>query len=418
MPFRLITRVVAFAGAAWFAVASAAAQPIGIELHNTMMPASGGMGGASISRPQDLMSSVNGNPAAMTQFEGTQFLFGGGFVEASFKLEQTGNAVLPGITPFSAKSGAPGAALGNIGLSRQFSLLGADATFGIGLVSAAGGAIDFRSVPESNRTSSNLAILTMVPTLGVKLTDRLSVGGNLGLSEAFFDGPFVGNGSMVSTFGLRGGLGANYDLTDFTSTGFYWQSKENFNFEDAISFQLFNNTFTPTFDIRMDLPQTFGYGIANSRLLDGNLLLAFDLVYKQWSDADLFRAIYRDQWALQFGTQYSWNRLRLRAGYVYAQSPLKTITLPTAGGVSPPGGIPSINYLQSTLAVINQNRMSFGVGFVDVVPGLDFDMFAGGMFSESTSTGPFTSVRLDTWWVGGGLTFRFGTNGVSKASRS
>jgi long-chain fatty acid transport protein len=306
----------------------------------------------------------------------------------------------------------------NIGFNRQISILGADANLGFALVSTAGAGVDFRYVPESNATSSNILLLNMISTLGVNLTERLSIGTSVALGTAFFDGPFVGNGAMVSAYGLRAGLGINYDVTDFTSTGFYWQSKQNFNFEDAISLQLFNNTFTPTFDVRMDLPTTYGWGISNRRLFDGNLLLAMDVLYKQWNDADLYRAVYRDQWAVQFGSQYGWNRLRLRAGYVYAQNPFKTITVTTAGGVSPPGGIPAISYVQATLASPNQNRVSVGVGIVDLLPGVDFDAFGGGMFSESTSTGPFTTVRVDTWFVGGGVTFRFGSNGVTKSPRS
>ena len=48
-------------------------QTFGIEPHNTLMPASGAMGGVSIARPQDLTSAINANPAALTQFKGTQF---------------------------------------------------------------------------------------------------------------------------------------------------------------------------------------------------------------------------------------------------------------------------------------------------------------------------------------------------------
>jgi long-chain fatty acid transport protein len=59
------------------------AQSFGVELHNTLMPASGGMGGASLALPQDLQSAINGNPATLTQFRGTQFAFGGGWAEAT-----------------------------------------------------------------------------------------------------------------------------------------------------------------------------------------------------------------------------------------------------------------------------------------------------------------------------------------------
>ena len=49
----------------WIAASSplVRAQTFGLELHNTLMPASGGMAGTSLSRPQDLQSAINANPA-------------------------------------------------------------------------------------------------------------------------------------------------------------------------------------------------------------------------------------------------------------------------------------------------------------------------------------------------------------------
>ena len=97
------------------------AQSFGTELHNTMMPASGGMGETSISRPQDLQSAINGNPASLSQFRGTQFSFGGGWAEPTFNMTQTRSippiGSTPLIEPFSAKSTAPGVPVGNIGLT-------------------------------------------------------------------------------------------------------------------------------------------------------------------------------------------------------------------------------------------------------------------------------------------------------------
>src|SRR5262245_53998877 len=111
------------------------AQSFGVELHNTLMPASGGMGGVSIAQPQDLVSAINGNPAALTQFRGTQFIFGGAWAEPTFNLTQTSNIPIVGpplIEPFSAKSTAPGTPMGNIGVTQDLSGLGLPATFGIG----------------------------------------------------------------------------------------------------------------------------------------------------------------------------------------------------------------------------------------------------------------------------------------------
>jgi hypothetical protein len=45
-------------------------QSFGVELQNTLMSASGGMGVVSIARLQDLTSAMNANPASLSQFRG------------------------------------------------------------------------------------------------------------------------------------------------------------------------------------------------------------------------------------------------------------------------------------------------------------------------------------------------------------
>src|SRR5262245_9219941 len=165
-------------------------QSFGPELHNTLMPAAGGMGGVSIAQPQDLTSSINGNPASLTQFSGTQFLFGGAWAEPTFHLDQTEALPLLGVDPFSAKSTAPGGAASNIGVTQDLSALGMPATFGLAFTTAAAGVVDFRNIPESNGTNSALTVFELTESLGLQLTDRLSVGAGLALGVAFFDGPF------------------------------------------------------------------------------------------------------------------------------------------------------------------------------------------------------------------------------------
>src|SRR6476659_1717897 len=87
--------VLAIAGLSLLARA-ARAQSFGVELNNTLMPASGGMAGTSIAQPQDLTSSLNGNPGTLTQFQGTQFTFGGAWAEPTFNLTQTSNIPIVG----------------------------------------------------------------------------------------------------------------------------------------------------------------------------------------------------------------------------------------------------------------------------------------------------------------------------------
>ncbi|NJM41544.1 MAG: CHAT domain-containing protein [Anaerolineae bacterium] len=156
-----LTRAFLSAGASslvvslWLAATGGAyAQSYGIELHNNLMPASGGMGGASIAKPQDFLSAINGNPGALADFSGTHFTFGGAWAEPTYNIDQLDPLPLVNVDPFSAKSGTPGAAAGNIGVSQELSLNGLPAVFGLGFLTNAGAGVDFRGVPASNGGTS------------------------------------------------------------------------------------------------------------------------------------------------------------------------------------------------------------------------------------------------------------------------
>jgi len=208
---------------------------------------------------------------------------------------------------------------------------------------------------------------------------------------------------MTNAYALRGSIGLSYALTDAMSLGIYYQSVQWFRFKDEVI--LFNDTISR--DVHLALPQQVGIGVANSTLMDGRLLLAADVLFLDWSSAALFRNIYRPQWVVQLGAQYSVNRrTRLRLGYAYAENPVDPDVGTSVSGIPLPGGIPAVNYLQAQLAVINQHRLAAGLGISDVLPGLDFDAFAGGMFEASQQLGNFTNVSLESYWIGLGFTWR------------
>ncbi|TWU34535.1 Outer membrane protein transport protein (OMPP1/FadL/TodX) [Novipirellula aureliae] len=379
------------------------AQTFGIELHNTMMPASGGMAGASLSRPQDLQSAIYGNPATLTQFRGTQFSFGAGWAEPTINIDQSTSLPLVGVDPYAAKSGTPGSAIPNIGVTQDMRVFDLPVTIGLGLLTNAGLGAEYRGVPASNGTSSQYLALDVVAGAGVDLTDRLSVGAAMTVGTSFLDGPFVDLTGMTAAFALRGTIGANYDLGHNTSLGAYWQTKKSFNFEDAV---LYNGGTAQ--DLAFDHPENFGIGVANSSLLDGRLLLAMDIVYKHHSNADFLKEIYNNQWVYQFGAQYAVSpRLRLRAGYAYNENPMRQDPSVTSiGGVDLPDGIPALRYVQGQFAAISQHRITGGVGIRDMLPGVDVDLFAGGMF-ENTDQFADTISSLESYWVGGAITWRF-----------
>jgi long-chain fatty acid transport protein len=370
------------------------------------------MAGTSLARPQDLQSAIHGNPATLTQYKGTQFSFGGAWTEATYNLGYDGSVPglnLLGLSEFQAKSGAPGSGLAGLGVTQDFSALGLPATLGIGLGAISGASGEWRAAPGSNGTTVSFAILDFGIGLGVDLTDRLSLGAALSLGIGAMDGPWVGATGNAMAYGLRGQVGLGYELTECSTLGFYYQTKQHFTFEDNVRFPNPGPAGDIYLDTDVELPQNVGLGIANNRLLDGQLLLAADLVYKQWTGTDLFGELYHDQWALQLGSQYSIGRVDLRMGYAWADNPIRENPGQSAGGITPPNGRPVIEYVQSTLAVVNQHRISAGFGVRNVLPGIDFDMFAGGMFEASqTFAGGSVTASVESYWVGTGLTWHFG----------
>jgi len=404
MPVRL-TRGIAALVVVLASAGSAAAQTYGIDFRNTLMPASGGMAGTSVAAPQDFLSAINANPAALTQYKGTHFTIGGAFAEATIDLEQKAAVPLLGVGAFSAKSSTPGAIVPAIGVAQEVDGLPLPTTVGLAVLGAAGGGSSYVQVPASNATSSYLLLLEFAPSVAVELTERLSIGATMFIGDGYASGPFVGTSGMTNAYALRGGFGLDYALGDATWLGAYYQTTQAFRFEnEAVLF----SERQPR-DVDMGLPQQVGMGIANESLLDGRLLLAADALYLDWRSAALFKNIYRGQWVMQLGSQYrATDRVKLRLGYALAQNPVDESVGTRIGSVEVPGGVPAVKYLQAQFAIVNEHRMAAGIGVSDLLMrGLDFDAFAGGMFPAGESLGSDTYVSVKSYWLGVGFTWHF-----------
>jgi long-chain fatty acid transport protein len=384
---------------------AASGQTYGIDFRNTLMPASGGMAGTSVAAPQDFLSAINGNPAALAQYKGTHFTLGGAFAEATVNLEQKQPAPLLGVAPFSAKSSTPGAVIPAIGVSQEVDGLALPTTLGLAVFGAAGGGSSYVQVPASNATASYLLLLEFAPSVAVELTERLSVGATMFIGDGYSSGPFVGTSGMTNAYALKAGLGLDYQLGDATRIGAYYQSTQAFRFENQAV--LFSER-RPR-DVDIGLPQQVGLGIANESLMDGRLLVAADALYLDWPSAALFKSLYHGQWVMQLGTQYrATDRLKLRLGYALAQNPIDQTVGTRIGPIEVPGGIPAVKYLQSQFAIINEHRLTAGIGVSDfLMRGFDVDAFAGGMFPAGESLGAATYVSVESYWIGLGLTWRF-----------
>ena len=117
-----------------------------------------------------------------------------------------------------------------------------------------------------------------------------------GFEQLGFVGPIVSS-AMVHDYALRGTFGVGYDLNPCNTFGLYYQTKMGFQFPNAIRFQ---DTYH---DLRIDQPETLGFGWANRSLMNGDLLIAADVYYKLWENAALWEDVFENQWAFAFGTQ-------------------------------------------------------------------------------------------------------------------
>ena len=72
-------------------------------------------------------------------------------------------------------------------------------------------------------------------------------------------------------------------------------------------------------------------------------------------------------------------------------------------------------HVQALFPNINQHRISGGIGLTDILPGVNLDLFAGGMFGASQTFGSSTS-SVESYWVGFGTTWRFGRGGCKHVS--
>ena len=153
----------------------AQAQGYGTDVQNVLGPASGGMAGVSIAMPQDVPSAIFGNPATLAQFKGTQFCFGGAWVEGYPTISNDGS--INGGTPFSVTSRTQGFALPEVGVTQDLRSVGVNGAFGLGLSGLSGlGAEYLNAAPGTilNNVNAQYLVLGITPAVGVQLNQTAS----------------------------------------------------------------------------------------------------------------------------------------------------------------------------------------------------------------------------------------------------
>lgn len=381
---------------------SVLAANFGTDLNLSMMPAAGGMGGVGIARPQDLGSAVFGNPATLNQFDGTHFLFGATFYEPQVKARHDGST---SGTAWSADSNAGPYLIPNIAVSQA---LNSDTVLAGGLSVVAGVGSDYRNVSGSLEPLAEILVYGANVGVSHRLTPHLSIGAMATLALGFGQAGLNNNTASTSNFGWRATLGLNYETGD-TSIGGYYRSPLAIKYENMLQYSA-TDYHSPTFE----QPQEVGLGIANQSLAGGKLLLAADVVWKNWSDAEAYGDLYDDQTMIAVGAQYDLGGYRLRAGWAHVNSPIKDnvgsnvgdIDSLLLGSTTVPFNPALTQYVQATNAeVIWEDQITLGFG-IDLTSNIVADAHLGYSLRRTEQIGA-TEVDAGTWQAGVGLTWNF-----------
>lgn len=299
-------------------------------------PISRSMGGVGIAAPQDAISAVFANPAAMCfgpYCPGTEINFGGTLfmpkVNTSIHLagyNYPEKSFLPmGDTTINASSDKKVYAIPAIGLSVP---INNDMRFGLAAYGVSGLGVDYRNsdiddpyayfdgnAPLAAGEYTQLQIMKFSPSISYRVSNNLSIGLGVHIDYANLD---LRQGSSFN-YGIGAQLGAIYKVSDTISVGASYVTPQEVNYKKVYDF----NQDGKADSLKLAQPQQLGVGVSLQPMKD--LLVEVDGKWLNWGDAKGYKDFdWKDQWVLALGAQYKPTKeLALRAGYNYANNPVK-----------------------------------------------------------------------------------------------
>jgi len=270
------------------------------------------MGGVGVAAPQDAISAVFANPAAMcfapycpnsqTQFGGTIF-------------SPTVTATVNGVTE---KSKMEPFIIPAVGISVP---INDRARFGFGAYGVSGLGVDYRNSaldvgggPGSGDIFTMFQVMKFAPNISYQLSPNFSIGGNMQIVYAALD--LQDGTSHNYTSGLQ--LGAIYKLGQ-TSLGLSYVTGQEVDHERVAELDGIPGMDT----LSLESPQNLAVGVAFHPT--AGLLIEADVKWYNWADAEGYKMFdWDDQIVYAIGAQYELGSgWKLRAGYNYGKNPVK-----------------------------------------------------------------------------------------------
>jgi long-chain fatty acid transport protein len=335
-------------------------------------PISRAMGGVGIAAPQDAISAVFSNPAAMcfsdfcpssqVDFAGTAFM------------PQTHTTITAGNQTFEARSKTKVYPIPALGISFNFKEL-PNWRFGFGAYGVSGQGVDYREtsvdrpnhffpgVPLAAGIRTELQLMKFAPTVAYMPYPWLSFGASLHVNYSNLD---LGSGSG-SGFGAGAQIGAIVKPHPKISLGLTYTTPQDTTYDNVTDFDGDGRLD----NLKLGSPHRLGFGVAYEPFL-GKLLLEADVKWLNWSGATGYGDFgWRDQVVFGVGAQYKpIPKLALRLGYNYGRNPVKEHDNFNGlfGQFTNVQGKPVPSYYFETFRVtgfpaIVEHHFTFGVGY-------------------------------------------------------
>lgn len=282
-------------------------------------PISRSMGGVGIASPQDPISAVFANPAAMcfapycprSEFNITTTFFMP-LTRAEIKIPDLKIST-------AAKSKSDLFIIPAAGISTP---LDQHWRFGLAAYGISGMGVDYRDRLDINPNKAgsqgdiftNYSVLKLAPNVAYIFNNNLSIGASIHLNYATLD---LGEGKSKD-IGIGLQLGAIYKKSPITF-GITYISPQYLVHKDVAFLDLDKRKD----DLELQIPQIIGVGIAIEPTK--NLLIEVNSKWINWEDAKGYKEFdWTNQWVYAIGIQYRLSdSITLRSGFNYAKNPVK-----------------------------------------------------------------------------------------------
>ena len=321
-------------------------------------PTSRAMGGVGVASPQDSISAIFANPAAMcfgAYCPGSEATFAGTYfnptVDSKADFSNMGQGIGESdsqMDPFVVPA---------IGISTP---LTSRLRFGVGAYGVSGMGVNYKEEdPQYQNMYTKLEVMKFAPNLAYLVTPDFSVGASLSVSYQNLD---LGTGGAHGyAYGMQ--LGALYHFNIF-NFGVSYTTPQSVTHENVFDF----NGDGDFDDLDLEAPQTLSFGVSAEP--NDSLLVEFDTKWINWSDADGYEDFdLDDQWVFAVGAQYKVTQaLALRIGYNYAKNPVNEHNGFNPGGTTNLQGtdVPTMNYEFFRIVgfpAIIEHHLTLGAGY-------------------------------------------------------